>query len=564
MTMAGLAGAATPGVFDGGVLAPTPAGEPGRGAVGGSFAALLGVAQVAGEVVAAAGTVVPVPSSTLAALLVASPALANAEPVLLDAAPANPVVGLERLPTVAAGLAAAPMRATAAPTITAVADFAGLDPSETLEGDVAGRLGSTDARPLVPAMIRAPRAASGAASSVDSATSGPEIGAADVDVPADPAAPDEVEIEVAVAVPLAGGPVPAVRSAEARSPTLPVAPGESTLPAMADTSRSPVAVREAHSPMFAVEANFPPAAGGSSMPGAAGVSRPAATTAGSAVEAFGARRDAGGAMGRSPAAAAEPTLPGAPSPPIGPAPPVGAPAAVAAMGMPADPGTAPARHPSMAGTTAAEPHAVASAAIAPVVDVRPAAETGAERLAAVPALAGPEARKSGSGSGPERERGDGAGSEAGAPAASGLAAVVAGSTERARHVAAVAAPPGEGPQAQAPAQVSVASERLGAVRVGLEGGPQDLRVSLALAPSGAWLVAAEAPRLVAELAAQGVRVQSLDIGGGGAGGSATGSPAGGDGRPRGGSPAGPAMPGSAYAAVSLRPDPRAIPSDRYA
>lgn len=66
------------------------------------------------------------------------------------------------------------------------------------------------------------------------------------------------------------------------------------------------------------------------------------------------------------------------------------------------------------------------------------------------------------------------------------------------------------------ADIAVASDRLGAVRIGIEGTALDLKVSLGLAPGAAAIVAADVPRLVADLAASGVRLQSLDIAGGGA------------------------------------------------
>lgn len=110
----------------------------------------------------------------------------------------------------------------------------------------------------------------------------------------------------------------------------------------------------------------------------------------------------------------------------------------------------------------------------------------------------------------------------------------------------------------------IASERLGAVRIGLEGGIQDLRVSLAVG-AGAGLVAAEAPRLVADLAALGVRVHSLDItGGGGAMGTSGGNP-GGDPRPRGFPPAASLPPaGNTYGGSPGSADPLTTFADRYA
>ena len=62
-----------------------------------------------------------------------------------------------------------------------------------------------------------------------------------------------------------------------------------------------------------------------------------------------------------------------------------------------------------------------------------------------------------------------------------------------------------------PAPFAVASDRLGDVRIGIEGTAHDLKISLGLAPAAAAIVAADAPRLIADLAAGGVRLQSLDL-----------------------------------------------------
>ncbi len=84
--------------------------------------------------------------------------------------------------------------------------------------------------------------------------------------------------------------------------------------------------------------------------------------------------------------------------------------------------------------------------------------------------------------------------------------------------------PAEAPRPSEPA-LTVTSQALGDVRIGLEGGAQDLRVSLALAPGGAALVAADAARLAGDLAAGGIRLQSLDVGSSGGGdGSRGGEP----------------------------------------
>jgi hypothetical protein len=71
------------------------------------------------------------------------------------------------------------------------------------------------------------------------------------------------------------------------------------------------------------------------------------------------------------------------------------------------------------------------------------------------------------------------------------------------------------PEPMVATDIAVRSDRLGAVRIGIEGAPGDLRVSLGLSPASALLVAADAPRLLADLAAGGVRLQSLDLSGSG-------------------------------------------------
>jgi hypothetical protein len=77
-----------------------------------------------------------------------------------------------------------------------------------------------------------------------------------------------------------------------------------------------------------------------------------------------------------------------------------------------------------------------------------------------------------------------------------------------------ALPSGLHPAAIAPPQpLVISSDTLGAVTVGLDGGPQDLRLRLDAGPLAAGLLAADAPRLIADLAAQGVRLYALDIGG---------------------------------------------------
>ena len=76
-------------------------------------------------------------------------------------------------------------------------------------------------------------------------------------------------------------------------------------------------------------------------------------------------------------------------------------------------------------------------------------------------------------------------------------------------------PPDRAPVADPRTEVAVVSDRLGDVRIGIEGSAQDLKVSLGLAPLSAAILAADLPRLVADLAANGVRLQSLDISGSG-------------------------------------------------
>ncbi len=114
------------------------------------------------------------------------------------------------------------------------------------------------------------------------------------------------------------------------------------------------------------------------------------------------------------------------------------------------------------------------------------------------------------------------------------------------------------PRATAPAETAttVTSDRLGPVRIAVEGGLQDLRVSLGLGAAGAALVAADVPRLVADLAGAGVRLQSLDIGGAGVGSSGSGP----SGQPR--QPQ--AFTGVAVAALRAPPPREAPQPDRYA
>lgn len=121
---------------------------------------------------------------------------------------------------------------------------------------------------------------------------------------------------------------------------------------------------------------------------------------------------------------------------------------------------------------------------------------------------------------------------------------------------------------------ALTSERFGDVRIAMEGGARDLRVTLALG-SGAGLVMADGPRLAADLAASGIRLESFearDVGGGataapglGTGsGTPGGNPApGGEGRPR---PSQAVASGNGVSSdASMLPQGRVrIASDRYA
>ncbi|PZN92713.1 MAG: hypothetical protein DCF31_15135 [Alphaproteobacteria bacterium] len=83
--------------------------------------------------------------------------------------------------------------------------------------------------------------------------------------------------------------------------------------------------------------------------------------------------------------------------------------------------------------------------------------------------------------------------------------------------AAATAAPADAARARDAAALTVTTPALGDVRIALDGGPQDLRVALAMGAGGAALVSADVARLGIDLAAQGLRLQSLDVGGGGAG-----------------------------------------------
>jgi hypothetical protein len=102
----------------------------------------------------------------------------------------------------------------------------------------------------------------------------------------------------------------------------------------------------------------------------------------------------------------------------------------------------------------------------------------------------------------------------------------------------------------------VTTDRFGDVRIGVEGDARDLKVSLAVTGGTPALLAAEAPRLAADLAANGIRLQSLDVGSF-AGGTASG---GHSQRQAGHGPS--AAPQNAFAAPV--PRSRATAADRYA
>lgn len=108
----------------------------------------------------------------------------------------------------------------------------------------------------------------------------------------------------------------------------------------------------------------------------------------------------------------------------------------------------------------------------------------------------------------------------------------------------------------ATAEVAVTTDRFGDVRIAVEGTATDIKVTMALAPT-ATLGASDAQRLAtglaADLAASGVRLQSLDISGGDTG--------------RGGSPQGQREPPASRPTVAPVAPPRSATaprSDRYA
>ena len=87
-------------------------------------------------------------------------------------------------------------------------------------------------------------------------------------------------------------------------------------------------------------------------------------------------------------------------------------------------------------------------------------------------------------------------------------------------------PPQEGPAPAPPAPATPAtappvvhSERLGSVHVAVEQSGDEVRVTLGLAAAAVPLVGADAPRLAADLAAQGHRLQALNFDGGGSNGN---------------------------------------------
>ena len=103
---------------------------------------------------------------------------------------------------------------------------------------------------------------------------------------------------------------------------------------------------------------------------------------------------------------------------------------------------------------------------------------------------------------------------------------------------------------------AISTESFGHVRIGLEGDATDLRVSLAVSSGAPALLAADAPRLAADLAANGIRLQSLDVG------SFAGGASGGGGQQRPATPQGGAPATAAFAAPP--PPSRPAAADRYA
>jgi hypothetical protein len=223
--------------------------------------------------------------------------------------------------------------------------------------------------------------------------------------------------------------------------------------------------------------------------------------------------------------------------------------------------TAPTRQPETA-VGALAPQASAPVAVPPTPAATPAAPNPAAE-ASVAAIPAPRPRAT-----PEiewRERRD-----ADPPGLARLVAVAPVPTVAGVAVApAIPAPqPQTGPEPSGPAAAAppapanapapaapVVTDRFGDVRIGLEGDARDLKVSLAVTAGTPALLAAEAPRLAADLAANGIRLQSLDVGS-----FAGGTASGGQSQRQGGH--GPAGPQAAFLAPV--PPARAAAADRYA
>lgn len=149
-----------------------------------------------------------------------------------------------------------------------------------------------------------------------------------------------------------------------------------------------------------------------------------------------------------------------------------------------------------------------------------------------------------------------------APAPTGLAAPLSANMAAAGPAGASAAgsaapvSPTAQPAAVPDAPPALSSDRFGEVHIGLEGDARELKVSLAVSSGAPALLAAEAPRLAADLAANGIRLQTLDVGSF-AGGTASGGQ-----QPRPGQPhASAAVAASGHADT---PASRPAAADRYA
>lgn len=103
---------------------------------------------------------------------------------------------------------------------------------------------------------------------------------------------------------------------------------------------------------------------------------------------------------------------------------------------------------------------------------------------------------------------------------------------------------------------NVATEAFGTVRIGVDGDARDLKVSLSVTVGTPALLAADAPRLAADLAANGIRLQSLDVG------SFTGGTASGGHSQR--PPNQPPASAAPAAFAASPPNARAAAADRYA